>query len=151
MKVLEMEIVGDPLSVNNFFYAAATRSPKLESLTLKTDIKAMDVENSLRAAISNWTALQSLTVPRYYLRPSVLEAAASLPNLLSLQVNYLNKPQYDQAALLQDLPSNGFSKLETFGFNSMLPTALVMQTFRRSFTTLETVVPTSYRSAWIVV
>lgn len=118
MKTLKVEIVGDWLQVNNFFYAAASRCPNLESFTLQTDIMSIDIEDSLRKAISTWTALQSLTLPRYYLRLSVLEAVASLPELVSLELDYSNTFQYDHAAVVQDLSPNAFPKLQNFGFSS---------------------------------
>lgn len=118
VKILEVEIVGDSFAVNNFFYAAATKSPNLESFTLKTEIRSMDIEDSLRRAIGTWTALQDLTLPRYYLRPSILEAVASLPNLINLHPGYSHKPQYDEAVVLRDLPKNAFPKLQAFSFNS---------------------------------
>ncbi|KAG9045181.1 hypothetical protein FS837_006874 [Tulasnella sp. UAMH 9824] len=117
VKALEVEIVSDSLTVNNFLYAAARKSPNLESFTLKTDKSSIDVEDALRKAIGTWTALQSLTLPRYYLRPSILEDVASLPNLMYLQHTYWHDPQYDEAAVLRDLPRNPFPKLESFSFN----------------------------------
>lgn len=118
MKILSVEIARDPLEVNNFLYAAPSRSPNLESFTLKTGVRSKDIENSLQKAISTWTALKCLTLPRYYLRPSVLEAVASLHNLVSLELDYLNMLRYDHAAVIQDLSPNAFPKLKTFSFSS---------------------------------
>lgn len=124
LKVLEVEIVQQSLALNNFFYAAATRSPNLESFTLETDIRSRDVEDSFLKAIRTWTALQHLIIPSYYLRPSVLEAVASLPNLESLEHAYRHKHLCDEAAMLQTLPPNAFPKLTTFDFNAEPASAL---------------------------
>ncbi|KAG9045182.1 hypothetical protein FS837_006875 [Tulasnella sp. UAMH 9824] len=124
VKFLEVEIVDESLAINNFFYAAATRSPNLESLTLQTNIKSRDVEDSFLRAIRTWKALQHLIIPSFYLRPSVLEAVASLPNLTSLEHAYRHKHHCDEAAMLQNLPPNAFPKLKTFDFNSDAASAL---------------------------
>ncbi|KAG8968652.1 hypothetical protein FRC05_001458 [Tulasnella sp. 425] len=114
---LEVELTGKVQAVNDFFYALAGRIPNLESFTLKTAIRALDIEDSLQRVISTWTSLETLKVPPYYLRPSILGAVASLPNLTTLEQDYTHCPPYDMATMLQELPPDALPKLENFGFN----------------------------------
>lgn len=117
---LEVELMGSETSANDFFYALAGRIPNLPNLTsftLRTPIQALDVEDSLQRAIGIWRNLGTLKVPPHYLRPSILGAAASLPNLTILDQDYTHYPPYDAASTLQELPQDAFPKLEIFGFN----------------------------------
>ncbi|KIO32394.1 hypothetical protein M407DRAFT_214358 [Tulasnella calospora MUT 4182] len=118
VKSLDVELMGDSQSVDDFFHALAGRTPNLETFTLKTIIPAIDVEASLLKTISTWKTLKTLTVPPHYLRPSIMNAVASLPNLTLLDQQYTHHPPYDEVAMLQELPKNAFPKLQIFGFNS---------------------------------
>lgn len=115
---LEVEVLGTSQSVNDFFSALAGRIPKLKSFTLKTHTPSLDIEGSLQKVIGFWKNLETLNLPPYYLRPSILEAAASLPNLTVLDQNYARYPPGDVAATLLELPQDPFPKLETFAFNA---------------------------------
>lgn len=120
VKSLEVALTGDSQSVNHFFQALAGHVPNLKSFTLKTPTRAMDIEEPLRRLIGTWKKLETLVVPSYYLRPSILETVASLPNLKTLEQDYTHHPPYDAAAMLQKLPlpKNAFPELRTFMFNS---------------------------------
>ncbi|KAG8944659.1 hypothetical protein FRC04_001623 [Tulasnella sp. 424] len=118
VKYLEVELTGGVESVNDFFYALAQgRIPNLETFILKTPTPALDIEDSLQKVIGTWKILENLLVPPYYLRPSILGAAASLPNLKVLAQDYTHRPPYDLATTLKEFPQNAFPKLEKLGFN----------------------------------
>lgn len=119
VKSLELELTGDsPHLVDNFFHTLAGRTPNLKAFTLKTFTPAISVEESLTKAISSWRNLKTLIVPPYYLRPSIMKAVASLPNLTTLDQYYHRHPPYDEAAMLKELSENTFPKLQTFGLNT---------------------------------
>ncbi|KAG8919997.1 hypothetical protein FRC01_000983 [Tulasnella sp. 417] len=117
VKSLEVELTGDSPSINSFFYALGGRNLNLKAFTLQTPTRAMKIEESLQKAIRTWKNLETLKVPPYYLRPSILNATSSLPNLTVLQIDYTHHNPYDEAAVVQKLPENAFPQLESFGFN----------------------------------
>lgn len=123
IKTLEVDLTGDSQSVDDFFRALAGRTPLLKDFTLKTFTAVKDIEESLRQAIGTWKNLKILILPPYYLRPSIMGAVASLPNLANLEPDYTYYPPYDETAMLQELPANAFPKLRCFGFNSNPPSA----------------------------
>ncbi|KAG8944663.1 hypothetical protein FRC04_001627 [Tulasnella sp. 424] len=118
LESLEVELTGTSYLANDFFSTLAGRIPNLKSFTLKTPIPSRDIEGSLQKVISSWKNLEALKLPPYYLRPSILEAAASLPNLIHLDQDYTCYPPKDVTATLQELPQDAFLKLETFAFNA---------------------------------
>lgn len=118
LKILEVNLTGDSQSVDEFFRNLAGRTPHLTDFTLRTQTAAKDIERPLRKAIGNWGNLETLTLPPYYLRPSILEVVASLPNLTGLESDYTHYSPYDAAAILQKLPDSAFPKLSYFCFNS---------------------------------
>ncbi|KAG8920922.1 hypothetical protein FRC01_000524, partial [Tulasnella sp. 417] len=115
---LDVELLGDPQSVDDFFHALAGRTPNLKVFALQTPVPAISVEWSLQKAIRTWKDLTTLILPPYYLRPSIIEVITSLPNLTLLEHYYHHHPPYDEAAMLQDLPENAFPQLQIFGFNT---------------------------------
>ncbi|KAG8920924.1 hypothetical protein FRC01_000526, partial [Tulasnella sp. 417] len=117
VKSLEVELTGDSHSINCFFHALGGRNLNLRTFALQTPTRAMDIEESLQKAISTWKNLKTLTVPPYYLRPSILNATSSLPNLTSLHMDYTHHSPYDEAAVVQKLPENTFPRLRNFSFN----------------------------------
>ncbi|KAG8920000.1 hypothetical protein FRC01_000986 [Tulasnella sp. 417] len=116
-KSLQIEFLGDSQLADDFFHAVAGRTPNLKSFTLKTPTPVVTIEASLQKAISTWKNLESFIVPPYYLRPSIMNTVASLPNLTLLDQDPIYHGPYDEATILQELPEN-FPKLQTFGFNS---------------------------------
>ncbi|KIO32396.1 hypothetical protein M407DRAFT_18707 [Tulasnella calospora MUT 4182] len=123
VKSLEVELTGGSQSVDDFFRALAGRTPHLTNFHLKTLTAVKDIEPSLRKAIGTWKKLETLILPPYYLRPSIVGLVASLPNLKTLEHDYTCHPPYDEAAMLQELPENAFPELDSFGFNSNPPSA----------------------------
>ncbi|KAG8919998.1 hypothetical protein FRC01_000984 [Tulasnella sp. 417] len=117
VKSLEVELKGGSQSINSFFHALGGRNLNLKAFTLQTPTRAMKIEESLQKAIRTWKNLETLKVPPYYLRPSILNATSSLPNLTILQIDYTHHNPYDEAAVVQKLPENTFPRLEDFGFN----------------------------------
>lgn len=117
IKSLEVELVGDSHSVDDFFHALAGRTPNLKVFSLTTSTPAIAVEESLREAIGSWKKLESLMVPPYYLRPSITKVVASLPDLTVLEQCFDHHTPYDEAAMLKKLPEDAFPRLQTFGFN----------------------------------
>ncbi|KAG9028922.1 hypothetical protein FS837_003706, partial [Tulasnella sp. UAMH 9824] len=118
VKFLEVELTGDTESVSDFFYALAGRTPNLKEFILRTSTTAMNIERSLQKAVNTWKNLETLVIPPYYLRPDIMGAVASLPNLKHLEHDYKHQSTYDEVAMLQELPENAFPKLQTFEFNS---------------------------------
>ncbi|KAG9045178.1 hypothetical protein FS837_006871 [Tulasnella sp. UAMH 9824] len=123
IKTLEVDLTGDLQSVDDFFRTLAGRTPLLKHFNLKTFTAVKDIKESLRKAISTWQNLKVLVLPPYYLRPMIVEAVASLPNLTNLEHEYTYYPPHDETAMLQELPENPFPKLACLGFNSNPPSA----------------------------
>lgn len=117
VKVLEVDLAGGPQLINSFFRAIHGRTPNLKTFTLKTPTRAVYIEEAFQKAVCAWKNLETLKVPPFYLRPSILGAAASLPNLTTLEQDYTHHNPYDEAAVLQKLPENAFPQLTIFGFN----------------------------------
>ncbi|KAG8913133.1 hypothetical protein FRC01_004716 [Tulasnella sp. 417] len=124
IKFLEVELTGSSQSIDDFFRALAGRTPHLATFDLRTRRAAKDIELSLRKAIGTWRNLDTLSLPPYYLRPSIMGVIASLPSLRHLQCDPTYYPPYDEAAMLKELPENAFPKLCSFAFNSNPPSAL---------------------------
>ncbi|KAG9045180.1 hypothetical protein FS837_006873 [Tulasnella sp. UAMH 9824] len=118
---LEVELLGNSQSLDDFFHTLAGRTPHLKTFTLKTPTPAILIEGSLQKAISSWRNLEILMVPPYYLRPSILKVVASLPSLTILEQCYTHHPPYDESAVLKELPENPFPKLETLCLNANPP------------------------------
>ncbi|KAG8989718.1 hypothetical protein FRB90_002111, partial [Tulasnella sp. 427] len=124
LQTLDVELSGDSQTVNEFFTALAGRIPSLVTFILRTPTPARDVEDSLRRTIRTWTALETLELPPYYLRPSILETVTALPGLKALKQNYMHSPPVDQIAMLEQLPPTAFPVLEIFGFNGHPATSI---------------------------
>ncbi|KAG8980966.1 hypothetical protein FRB90_007370 [Tulasnella sp. 427] len=109
-----------PDDINNFFAALEGRQLNLKSFTLRCSDAPEEVKQAFSQAVSTWTGLRYLSIPTFYFTPPVLQAVMVLPELVTLELNYLTKSDFEAPAVLQYLSPNAFPALEGFAFRSNL-------------------------------
>jgi len=74
-----------------YFHEVATRMPHLKDLDLSMNIPARLITEPLTSLLSSLPALETVTLPRYYITTLILTTLSCLPHLGTIESVYLPK------------------------------------------------------------
>lgn len=114
---LDMSTV-DASDVNGLFNAIIGRTPGLVTLQVEAIVSGTSVDAALARWLQTTPNLEEISLPRYYLTPTLVRAMGFLPRLKTLDQSFEPNHQGDQSDVVQCLPSDTFPGLLNLGLNT---------------------------------
>ncbi|PIL34577.1 hypothetical protein GSI_03356 [Ganoderma sinense ZZ0214-1] len=106
IKEFAVTLVPSPgYSLGTFFQEIKLRMPRLTHLDLKFTFSVCEIENDLCRLLEGLPKLQKLTMPRFTLTNKVIETLSLLPDLGTIQFEYIDQGCGDSADLAKWNPA----------------------------------------------